>query len=103
MFCWETATTLTGTESNCCEVFWLALAEPFFVPVDRSNTYADALEQILGVLVNIELASLAVLGEVEGGDLGNVLILALTLFLLQLERDTADGATLDTAHPVRFS
>lgn len=59
-------------------------------------TYAEVLQQILGLDVDVELAALGVLGEVEGGDLGDVLILALTLLLLELEGDTADGSSLDT-------
>ena len=62
------------------------------------GTYAQALEQVLGLLVDVERAGLAVLGEVERGDLGHVLILALTLLFLELEGDTADGAELDTLH-----
>jgi hypothetical protein len=38
--------------------------------------------------------------EVESRDLGNVLVLALTLLLLELEGDTADGTTLDALHQV---
>lgn len=34
------------------------------------------------------------------GDLGDVVVLALALLLLQLEGDTADGALLDTLHQV---
>jgi hypothetical protein len=64
----------------------------------RRSTYAEALEEVLGLLVDVESARLAVLGEVEGGDLGDVLILALTLLFLELEGDTADGTTLDTLH-----
>ena len=56
------------------------------------------LEQVLGLGINIKLAALRVLGEVESRDLGNVLILALTFLLLELEGDTADGSTLDTLH-----
>jgi hypothetical protein len=56
------------------------------------------LEEILGLGVDVELARLGVLGEVESGDLRNVLILALTLLLLKLEGDTADRSTLDTLH-----
>jgi hypothetical protein len=58
------------------------------------------LEQVLGLGIDIELAALRVLGEVESRDLGNVLILALALLLLQLERDAADGATLNALHQV---
>jgi hypothetical protein len=65
----------------------------------RSRTYAHGLEEVLGVGIDIELAGLG-LGNIQSGDLRNVLILALTLLLLQLERDTADRATLDTLHKV---
>ena len=56
------------------------------------------LQQVLGLDVDVQLAGLGVLGEVEGGDLGHVLILAFSLLFLQLERDTADGTTLDALH-----
>ena len=59
------------------------------------------LEQVLGLLVDVELAALRVLGKVQGRDLGDVLVLALALLLLQLEGDTADGAALDALHQVR--
>jgi hypothetical protein len=62
----------------------------------RKETYAQALEQVLGLLVDVERAGIAVLGEVERGDLGDVLVLALTLLFLELEGDTADRTTLDT-------
>lgn len=68
--------------------------------MDRRMTYAERLQQILGLLVNIQLAALAVLAEVERRDFRNILILALTLFFLELERDTANGSTLDTLHQV---
>lgn len=58
------------------------------------------LEQVLGLDIDVQLAVLRVLGEVEGGDLGDVLVLALTLLLLQLEGDAADGATLNALHQV---
>ena len=89
--------TLVGMESN-----WEAmLATLYYGEVEGMRaTYAEALEQVLGLLVYVERARLAVLGEVEGGDLGDVLILALTLLFLKLEGDTADGAALDTLHQV---
>lgn len=64
------------------------------------KTYAKVLEQVLGLLVDLELASLGSLGEVESRHLRDVLILALTLLLLELEGDTADGTLLDTLHQV---
>lgn len=66
----------------------------------NGGTYAHGLEKVLGLLVDVELAALAVLGEVESGDLGDVLVLALALLLLKLEGDTADGTTLNALHQV---
>jgi len=63
----------------------------------RVKTYAKVLEQVLGLVVDIQLASL---GEVESGNLGDELVLALTLLLLKLEGDTTDGSTLNTLHQV---
>lgn len=63
------------------------------------GTYAHALKEVLGLVVDIKLAGLG-LGDVESGDLRDVLVLALTLLLLELEGDTADRATLDTLHEV---
>jgi len=57
------------------------------------------LEEVLGLGVDVELTALG-LGEVEGGDLRNVLILALTLLLLELEGDTTDGSTRNALHQV---
>lgn len=67
--------------------------------VDLEIVEAHGLEKVLGVGIDIELAGLG-LGNIQSGNLRNVLILALTLLLLQLERDTADRATLDTLHKV---
>ena len=60
------------------------------------ETYAEGLEEVLGLLVDIESTRLGVLGEVESGDLGDVLVLALTLLFLELEGNTADRSSLDT-------
>lgn len=57
----------------------------------------ERAEHVLGVGVNLEATSSR---GVKSRDLGNVLILALTLLLLKLERDTANGTTLDTLHEV---
>lgn len=64
------------------------------------TTYAEVLEQVLGLAVDLEKAALLV-GGVEGGDLGDVLILALTLLLLKLEGDTTDGTALNALHQMR--
>jgi hypothetical protein len=61
------------------------------------QTYAHRLEEVLGVGIDIELAGLG-LGDIQSRDLGDVLILALTLLLLKLEGDTADGTTLNALH-----
>lgn len=66
----------------------------------QGKTYAKVLEQSLGVLVDLKLARLGGLGEVKSGHLGDVLVLALTLLLLELEGDTADGTLLNTLHQV---
>jgi hypothetical protein len=82
--------------SNCASII---VSIQFVIDKGNDQTYAEALEEILGVGVDVELAGLG-LGDVESGDLRNVLILALTLLLLELEGDTADGTTLDTLHKV---
>ena len=50
----------------------------------------------LGVGVDLKTSD----ARVEGGDLGHVVVLALTLLLLELEGDATDGALLDTLHQV---
>ena len=50
----------------------------------------------LGVRIDLKTSD----AGVESGDLRNVVVLSLTLFLLQLEGDTTDGALLDTLHQV---
>lgn len=65
--------------------------------VDGDGIETEVLEKILGLAVDVQLASLR---EVEGRNLRNVLILALTLLLLKLEGDTTDGTTLNTLHQV---
>lgn len=66
--------------------------------LDRERGEAESLEEVGGVVVNLEL----VVGvrEVKGRDLGDVLVLSLSLVLLELERDTSDGALLDSLHQV---
>ena len=48
----------------------------------------------LGIGVDLEAGGRGV----ERGDLRDVVVLALTLLLLQLERDTTDGPALDALH-----
>ena len=50
----------------------------------------------LGVGVDLQGSD----SDVEGGNLGDVVVLALALLLLELEGDTTDGAALDTLHQV---
>jgi hypothetical protein len=66
---------------------------------DGDKTYAKVLEEILGLGVDLEQTALG-LGVVESRDLGNVLILSLTLLFLELEGDATDGTTLDALHQV---
>jgi len=54
------------------------------------------VEAYLGVGVDVEGNSLVV----EGRDLGDVVVLALALLLLELERDAANGSLLDALHQV---
>ena len=65
------------------------------------KTYAKVLQQVLGLGVDVQLAALRVLGKVKSRDLGDVLVLALALLLLQLEGDTADGTALNALHQMR--
>lgn len=85
--------TLVGMLSNYSSLSTVRVCEW------QRITYAHALEQVLGLLVDVERARLAVLSKVEGRDLGDVLVLSLTLLFLELERDTTDRTTLDTLHP----
>lgn len=50
----------------------------------------------LGIGVNLETSCTGI----KSGDFGDVVILALTLFFLELEGDAADGTLLDTLHQV---
>lgn len=43
---------------------------------------AHALQQIFGIRIDFQRAIVGILGEVEGGDFGNILVFALTLFFL---------------------
>jgi hypothetical protein len=70
--------------------------------VDGDGVEAHGLKEVLGLLVNVQGAVLAVLREVESGDLGDVLILALTLLFLELEGDATDGTALDTLHTAGY-
>jgi len=98
--------TLTGIESNY-EKRPRALARDHATETSReedrgaSGTYAERLEKVLSLYIDIKLAALRVLSEVKGGHLGNVLILALTLLLLELERNASDRTPLNALHQVR--
>ena len=59
-------------------------------------TQAATVATYLGVRVDLQRVDV----DVESGDLGDVVVLALTLLLLELEGDTTDGAALDTLHQV---
>lgn len=59
--------------------------------------YTQALEEVLCLNIDIKLSAL-VLGNIEGRDFGDVLILAFSLFFLELEGDTTDRTTLNTLH-----
>lgn len=59
---------------------------------------SESLEEVGSVVVNLEL----VVGvrKVKSRDLGDVLVLSLSLLLLELEGDTSDGTLLDSLHEV---
>ena len=59
--------------------------------------YTQALEEVLCLNIDIKLSAL-VLGNIEGRDFGDILILAFSLFFLELEGDTTDRTTLNTLH-----
>lgn len=65
--------------------------------VDGERVKAERAEEVLGLAVDLK-GRLG--GDGKGRDLGNVLVLTLTLLLLETERDTTDGALLDTLHKV---
>jgi hypothetical protein len=92
--CWVTGTTLTGMESNCQS----RVSKSGNGDRAVRDTYAEVLEKILSLVVNVQLSTLGVLSEVESRDLRHVLILALSLLFLQLEGDTTDRSTLNSLH-----
>jgi hypothetical protein len=61
------------------------------------RTYTKALEELLCLGIDFESSAL-VLGDVEGRDFGNVLILSFSLFFLELEGDTTDRTALNALH-----
>ena len=65
----------------------------------NGSTHAHALQHVLGVGIDIQLTRLG-LRNIQGRNLRDVLILALTLLLLELEGDTANRTALDTLHQV---
>jgi hypothetical protein len=86
-----TATTLTGIESNCRVVRHKAQDAKY------RGTYTEALEEVLGLSINLKLSALG-LSDIKSRNFGYVLILAFSLFFLELEGDTTDGTTLNTLH-----
>jgi len=66
--------------------------------VDWDGIETKALEEILSLSIHIQLSTLTVDSEVKSRDLWDVLILALSLFFLELEGDTTDRTTLNTLH-----
>lgn len=64
----------------------------------KRNLEAQGLDQVGGLSVNLQLA--VGVGQVQSGDLWDVLVLSLTLLLLQLERDSSNGTLLNSLHQV---
>lgn len=65
------------------------------------DPYAQPLEQIPSLLIDLQFSIFSGMGQIQGGDFRNVLILALALLFLKLEGDTTHGTTLDTPYSVR--
>lgn len=59
---------------------------------------AEGLDQLSGLRVDLQLAG--GVAQVQGRDLGDVLVLSFSLLLLQLEGDTSNGTLLNTLHEV---
>jgi hypothetical protein len=76
----------------------LEKCQPLVLGVVRMDAYPQALQQVLGLAIDIQLPTLRVLCEVEGRNLRHVLILSLALLLLQLEGNAPDRTALDTLH-----
>lgn len=70
---------------------------------DRNNLHGDleaqGLDHLGGLGVNLQLAVSGV-RQVQSRNLGDVLVLSLSLLLLQLERDASDGTLLNSLHQV---
>lgn len=62
------------------------------------NLETQRLDQVSGLSVNLQLA--VGVRQVQSRNLWDVLVLSLTLFLLQLERDTSNWTLLDSLHQV---
>jgi hypothetical protein len=66
--------------------------------VDGETIEAERSEHVLSVGVDLEATRSR---GIEGRDVRDVLVLALSLLLLQLEGDTTDGTSLNSLHQVR--
>lgn len=66
--------------------------------IDTDAVKAQALEHLLGIAVDVQLAALRVLRKVQRRDLGHVLVFALSLFFLQFEGNATYGPALDALH-----
>lgn len=64
----------------------------------QRNLETQRVNQLGGLSVNLQLA--VGVGKVQGRNLGDVLVLSLTLLLLQLEGNTSHGTLLDSLHQV---
>jgi hypothetical protein len=76
----SSATTISAEDSAATLLVASLLSDSD--DVDRYAIEAHALEQVLGVGIDVQLAALGVLSKVESRNFGHVLILAFTLFFL---------------------
>lgn len=64
----------------------------------KRDLEAQGLDQVSSLGVNLQLATSV--GQVQGRDFWDVLVLSLSLLLLQLERDTSNWTLLNSLHQV---
>ena len=95
---------MAGIPSNCTKLMLVRIGTFVYLTIQWNwataidPTYTEVLEKFLGFGVDLEHAALGVLYVIEGRNFGNVLIFSFSLFLLELEGDTADGSALDALH-----
>ena len=96
----ETVTSFPPRSASTASV-WSSLDRVALCHSNHVHRYAieaHALEEVFGVGVDVELAGLRVLREVESGNFWNVLIFAFSFLFLKFEGNTTNRAALNTFH-----